>query len=779
MAREMTFKIEGISCADCAPKIEDAVSKVKGVAVAQVLLGTSQLVVKYFDGLNPDMVVRAAGALGYKLTREVPGRTVTVYVEGMDCTDELSIIEKKLKGLPAVSGFQVNLVNQKLDISYDPGLTSANDILRSIAETGMNPRLERPKAKSNPWWKDNRVRLIFLSGLLILVAFVSSLAGLGSGATRFIYGAAILTGGYFPARMAWAGVRTRTLNIYVLLVVATIGALSLGFWSEAAILVFAYTWGAVLETFAADRARNSLRQLMELVPREAKVRREGREITLPVEEIRIGDTVIVHPGEKIPLDGIVVAGSSAVDQAAITGESIPVSKSTGDSVFAASVNQRGSLEVRVTKGFQDTTLARIVHSVERAEAKKSSYQRFSEQFGRIYTPAIFLLAIVVATVPPLLFGQPFTSEDARQTGWFYRALVVLVVSCSCGLALSVPMAVLAAISNGAKKGILIKGGADLEACGSVDVVVFDKTGTLTIGRPTVTDVIPLTDGKTPAPDLLALAAAVESRSEHPLAEAIMRKAREEGLDVSPAHEFEALPGFGARGTIEGRTFYVCNKRLCEQLEIPTDRIEKELIRLEQEGKSIDLVTSETEVLGVLAVADQLRKEAKNTVKALKKMGVKRVVMLTGDNEGTARNIASQVGVDEYRSQLLPEDKVRAVEELKKKYGRVAMVGDGVNDAPAMLVADVAIAMGAAGTDVAMETGDLVLMADDLCKVPDAFKLSRRAMKNIRQNMVVSLAFIAAVVSLAIVGRINLVPGVILNEGSALLVMANALRLLRG
>ncbi|MBI2958609.1 MAG: cation-translocating P-type ATPase [Chloroflexi bacterium] len=634
--------------------------------------------------------------------------------------------------------------------------------------------MERPKSRAKPWWQDARVRLIFLSGALILVAFVSERLGLSPGYSRLIYIAAILVGGYFPARMAIAGARTRTLNIYTLLVVATAGAIALQFWEEAALLVFAYTWGAVLETYAVDRARSSLRQLMELVPREALVKRDGAEAAVPVEEVKADDIVIVRPGERVPLDGTVVAGSSSVDQAAITGESIPVAKKPGDPVFAASVNQRGVLEVKVSKAFQDTTLSRIVHSVERAEAKKSSYQRFSERFGRIYTPFIFVLAILVATVPPALggFGQPFDR-------WFYRALVVLVVSCSCGLALSVPMAVLASISNGARKGILIKGGADLQSAGTVDVVVFDKTGTLTIGRPTVTDVIPFTDGKGSTPDLLSLAAAVEARSEHPLAEAIMRKARENGLEVSPAHEFEALPGFGARGTVGGRTFYVCNKKLCEQLNIPTDKAEKELARLEQEGKSIDLVTTETEVIGVLAVADQLRKEAKATIEALRRQGIKRIVMLTGDNEGTARNIAQQVGVDEYRAQLLPEDKVKAVEELKAKYGRVAMVGDGVNDAPAMLVADVGIAMGAAGTDVALETGDLALMADDLCKVPEAFKLSRRAIRNIRQNMVASLAIVALVVGLALAGKINLVPGVVLNEGSALIVMANALRLLRG
>lgn len=506
---------------------------------------------------------------------------------------------------------------------------------------------------------------------------------------------------------------------------------------------------------------------MELVPREALVKRNGQELTLPVEEVQVGETVIVRPGEKVPLDGTVVAGSSSVDQAPITGESIPVSKTPGDLVFAASINQRGSLEVKVGKLSQDTTLARIIHSVERSEAKKSSYQHFAERFGRIYTPTMFCVAVIVAVVPWLL-GEPFTP-------WFYRALVALVVSCSCGLALSVPISVLAAVSAAARKGVLIKGGADLEAAGRVEAVVFDKTGTLTIGLPRVTDVIALNGT---APGLLSVAASVESRSEHPLADAILRKAREDGAEVIPLKEFEALVGMGARGRINGKDYYVGSKRLADQMLIPLVKAEKEITRLQYEGKTTILVTGEGNILGIIGVADQLRPEAKDTIVKLKKAGMKRVGMLTGDNEGTARAIAAQAGLDEYRSQLMPEDKVEAVRQLKQKYGRIAMVGDGVNDAPAMAAADVGIAMGAAGTDVALETADLALMSDDLSKISFALGISRKAMNIIKQNVAVSLAIVALVVTLALIGKIGLVPGLLINEGSALLVMINGLRLLR-
>lgn len=768
LTREKTFRIEGIDCAACAPKIEDAVARVKGVASVQVLLGTSRLVVRYEGDLDVNAVLDAVAAAGYKARLEEAHRSIALFVEGMDCVDELGPIEKKLRGLAGVSGYQVNLVNQKIDVSFDPERVTANDIMRAIAETGMKPRLERRRTTAKPWWQDDRVRLIFVSGVLLIAGFAVEKLVDNRLLSNVLYGAAIVAGGYFPGRMVIAGLRSRTLNIYMLLAIAVAGALVLGFWGEAALLVLAYTWGAVMETFALERARGSLRALMDLVPREALVRRDNREVVVTVEQVQVGEIAIIRPGERVPLDGVVVSGTSAVDQAPITGESIPVPKGPNDTVLAGSINQRGSLDLRVVKAYQDTTLARVVHMVERAEARKSSYQHFSERFGRIYTPLIFFVAVTVAIVPWLL-GQPFVP-------WFYRALVVLVVSCSCGLALSVPMAVLSSVSNAARRGILIKGGADLEAVGNIDVVVFDKTGTLTIGRPVVTDIIPLDHT---GPEMLGIAASVESRSEHPLAEAITRKAREEGLEVTTAHQFEALPGFGARASVGGKTYYVCSKRLCEQLAIPTDKIEKDLQRLESEGKSIDIVTDEKRVLGVLAVADQLRPEAKAAIEALRAAGVKRVVMLTGDNEGTAKHIAAQAGVDEYRAQLLPDDKVAAVKDLKAKYGRVAMVGDGVNDAPAMLAADVGIAMGAAGTDVAMETGDLALMSDDLSRVPEVFQISRRAVRNIRQNIVASLAVVAIVITLALMGAITLVTGVVVNEGSALLVMANALRLLRG
>jgi Cd2+/Zn2+-exporting ATPase len=568
--------------------------------------------------------------------------------------------------------------------------------------------------------------------------------------------------------MGFLALRTLTLNIRLLMTIGAIGAIFLGLWEEAALLVFIYSLGDVLEAYAVDKARGAIRALMELVPKEALVLRDGNESVLPTEEIGIGDVVIVRPGEKIPLDGKVVSGSSFVDQAPITGESIPVEKKAEDEVFAGAINQRGSLEIEVTKKSTDTTLARIIHSVEEAQTKKSSYQRFGERFGKYYTPAMFVLGIGVALFPPLLFGGEWSA-------WFYRALVVFVVSCSCGLALSVPVAVVAAISNAARNGVVFKGGAYLEVAQELKAIAFDKTGTLTIGRPALTDIISYNNFS--EEEVLALAGSIESRSEHPLAEAIVRKAKEEEVSLRRLEDFEAMAGLGVKARVNGNLYFVGSGRLFHEKGISLVRAQNQVSRLENEGKTAVLLGDEQTLLGILAVADNLRAEAKEAIKILRKSGIK-TVMLTGDNEGTAKAIAGQAGVDEYLAQLLSEDKVEAVKRLKERFGKVAMVGDGINDAPAMAVSDVGIAMGAAGTDVAMETGDIALMSDDLSKIVYALRLSRRSISNIRQNIIASLAIVALLVPAALIGWLDLVPGLLLNEVSALIVIVNGLRLLR-
>lgn len=714
-------------------------------------------------------VMSAIEGLGYSAEAEESELAVNLRIEGMDCADESEIIEKKMKSLLGIKNFEINLVTQQVRISYASSLISIQDVIKAVAETGMKASLVRTREeKRRPWWMENRqILFLFTSGLLIAIAFFFELLGVSH--AELVYGSAILIGVYYPAKMGFLALRTLTLNIRLLMVIGTVGAIFLGLWEEAALLVFIYSLGDVLEAYAVDKARGAIRALMELAPKEALVRRNGTEIILPTDEIGIDEIAIIRPGEKIPVDGAVIAGASYVDQSSITGESIPVGKEIGDEVFAGTINQKGSLEIKVTKRVNDTTLAKIIHSVEEALTRKSSYQRFAERFGKYYTPLMFALGIGITVVPPLFLGGDWQS-------FVYRGLVVFVVSCSCGLALSVPVSVVAATANAARKGILFKGGSYLEVAQELKVIAFDKTGTLTIGRPVVTDVVAF-DGLSEK-EALALAGSIESRSEHPIAEAIVRKAKEEGVSlIRNLRDFEALTGLGIKGRINGDLYFVGSSRLFQEKGIPLTRAGNEIERFENEAKTVVFLGNEERLLGVIAVADKLRAEAVEAIKALKGLGLK-VVMLTGDNERTAKAIASQAGVDEYLAQLMPEDKVESVKRLRDRYGRVAMVGDGINDAPAMAVSDVGIAMGAAGTDIAIETGDIVLMSDDLSKIADALKLSRRAIGNIKGNIVASLAIIAFLIPTALIGWLGLLPGLLLNEVSALIVIANALRLLR-
>lgn len=769
-AREKVFVIKGMDCANCAQEIEAAVSKIPGAIFTEISFATSKLKVRVMDPqFDFGEVMSAIEGLGYSAEAEESELAVILRIEGMDCADESEIIEKKMKSLLGIKNFEINLVTQQVRISYSPSLISIQDVIKAVAETGMKASLVRTREeKRRPWWMENRqILFLFTSGLLIAIAFFFELLGVSY--AELVYGSAILIGVYYPAKMGFLALRALTLNIRLLMVIGAVGAIFLGLWEEAALLVFIYSLGDVLEAYAVDKARGAIRALMELAPKEALVRRNGTEIILPTDEIGIDDIAIVRPGEKIPVDGAVIAGASYVDQSSITGESIPVGKEIGDEVFAGTINQKGSLEIKVTKRVNDTTLAKIIHSVEEALTRKSSYQRFAERFGKYYTPLMFALGIGVTVVPPLFLGGDWQS-------FVYRGLVVFVVSCSCGLALSVPVSVVAATANAARKGILFKGGSYLEVAQELKVIAFDKTGTLTIGRPVVTDVVAF-DGLSEK-EALALAGSIESRSEHPIAEAIVRKAKEEGVSlIRNLRDFEALTGLGIKGRINGDLYFVGSSRLFQEKGIPLTRAGNEIERFENEAKTVVFLGNEERLLGVIAVADKLRAEAVEAIKALKGLGLK-VVMLTGDNERTAKAIASQAGVDEYLAQLMPEDKVESVKRLRDRYGRVAMVGDGINDAPAMAVSDVGIAMGAAGTDIAIETGDIVLMSDDLSKIADALKLSRRAMGNIRGNIVASLAIIAFLIPTALIGWLGLLPGLLLNEVSALIVIANALRLLR-
>ena len=694
---------------------------------------------------------------------------VTLQIGGMDCTCNADLLARKLDALAGIRGHEITPVTGQARVSFDPAVVSIQEIIRTVAEAGMTASLVRSEGRTSTWWREPQQLALYGCGIITLIAFITGYSGVPLLVTNGLYLLAVLVGVYYPARKALIALRAMTPTIHLLMLIGSVGAMALGLWGEAAVLIFVYSLGDVLESYAVDKARGAIRSLMELMPKEALVRRNGCETVCAVESIGVGEIVIVRPGERVPVDGTVVAGSSYIDQAAVTGEPVPVRSEPGSDVFAGTINQNGSLEVRVTKPASETMLSRIILSVEEAQAQRTSYQRFSDSFGKWYTPAMFVLGVLVATVPPLFFG-------AEWYPFIYRGLVVFVVSCSCGLALSVPVAVVGAMANAAKQGTVFKGGVYLETVDKVKVIAFDKTGTLTIGRPAVTDVV--TFGNLRGDELLDLAGCIESRSSHPLAAAIVRKAKESGtFSARPAENFEEISGRGVFATIDGQACRIGSPRALVEQGVDTSGATEAITKLENEGRTVVLVSRDGTLAGLIAIADEVRMGAVDALQRLSRAGV-RTVMLTGDNERSAQAIAHRVGVDEYRAQLLPTDKVDVVRQLREQYGAVAMVGDGINDAPAMAVADVGIAMGAAGTDIAIEAGDVVLMSDDLGKIAYVRELSHRTVTTIRQNIAVSLINVAFMVVAALLGYLGLVTGLLLNEASAVFVILNALRLLK-
>jgi Cd2+/Zn2+-exporting ATPase len=688
-------------------------------------------------------------------------------IDGLCCGEEAAILQRRLRPLPGVEDVAADVVGQRLHVKYDAAVVSTNLIVEAVAETGMRAWLEHEEPVVRP---SSRAR-----GVLVSVSAVALAAGLViewlDGPRGWSIAACVVAavaGGVFPARRALASLRMRDLDINVLMLVAVVGAMVLGEWAEAGTVVFLFAIAQWLESRSMDRAREAVRALMDLTPAEARVRLGGDEQMLPVERVAIGAVMIVRPGEKIPLDGQVVGGRSDVNQAPITGESLPVDKAPGDEVFAGTINGHGAIDVAVTRKGRDTTLARIIHLVETAQAQRAPSQQFIDRFARRYTPAVLVLAALIAVVPPLLTG----SFEI----WFYRALVLLVVSCPCALVISTPVSIVSALAGAARRGVLIKGGLHLERLAGIRVMAFDKTGTLTRASLSVTSVMPAY-GVTEE-ELLATAAAVEARSEHPIAAAVVAEARARGLSFSSAIDVRALPGLGAEGRL-GTSAIVCgNARLFREAGLLTAAGATLAETIAGSGASAVLVARNELIIGAIGVSDRERAIAADAIDLLHRQGIAPIVMLTGDHEAAARAIATRLGIDDVRAGLLPHEKVAAVKQLREAYGAIAMVGDGVNDAPALAAADVGIAMGAIGSDAALETADVALMTDELPKLAYAIRLSRATVRNIRANIAISLVLKAAFLALAVGGYATLWMAVIADTGTSLLVVANAMRLLR-
>jgi Cd2+/Zn2+-exporting ATPase len=693
-------------------------------------------------------------------------RTV-VRVEGMDCASCATTVEKRVAQLPGVHRAVVNFAAGRLDAEHGPGLT-VEEIEKAVEEAGFGvgrtEEVDRP-----PFWRTPRALLTLASALLFALGLALGLSGAPDVARVGAYALAILVGGLPIFRAALAGLRARHLDMNVLMSAATIGAAGIGEWAEAASVVVLFAAGNALQVYAIDRTRGAVRALARLAPDEVLVSKDGAERVVPVDEVGVGEIVVVRPGERLAVDGEIVEGQTTVNEAPVTGEGVPVEKGPGDTVFSGSLNGSGGLLVRVSRKAEDSTLQRITRLVEEAQAKKAPAEQFVDRFSRVYTPVVVAVALTLAVVP-LVLGASFGD-------WFYRALALLIIACPCSLVISTPVTVVSGIGAASRRGILIKGGAALEAAGRLKALAFDKTGTLTEGRPTVSRVVAL--GGLSEAETVRFAAALERRSEHPLAHAILAVAEsyEAGTGLLSVTSFRSIAGRGAEGEIDGRRYLIGSPRLFAERGVPLDGAEKAIEAVGKAGETPVVLGDTGGPLAVFGLADTVRQDARVTLEALRSAGVEEFVMLTGDAEAPARRTAEALGVG-YKAQLLPEQKVDAVRNLVEKTGSAGMVGDGVNDAPALAASTVGFAMGAAGTDVALETADIALMQDDLSKLTEAVRLSRSAERIIRQNVAASILIKGLFVLLAPFGLVALWLAVLADMGTSIAVTLNGLRLFK-
>jgi Cd2+/Zn2+-exporting ATPase len=861
-------------CGGCVDEVGRELLRLDGIHAVKPDVARGTLRVGYdedaLDGPGVEAFARRAGAQAHcadhcplavhehgplDLSRPLPHEASTerriLHVTGMDCADCAVKLQGALRRERGVRSAEVNFGAATLAVAIDPGETALPDVYRAVRRLGYDTVERRAAEEKRPaagaaattatsrvgrgfWLSEPRAVATLVSGAFTLAGFAALAAG--PAVSPWLFAAAVLAGGVYVARAAFFSLRGRQVDMNVLMTLAMIGAAAIGEWGEAALVAFLFSLGTVLQAATLERTRRAISGLMKLAPPTATVLRRPatgaalEETSVDVADIAVGDIVVVRPGERAAVDGVVVEGSAAADQSAVTGESMPVGKSLGDQVFAGSIVEGGGLRVRATAAASDTTIARIVHMVEEAQAQRAPAESIVDRFASRYTPVVVALAAAVAFIPPL-FGASFDT-------WFYRGLALLIISCPCALVISTPVSILAALARATKNGVLIKGGAYLEQMAGLKAVAFDKTGTLTLGRPQVTDVVPL-NGSSPH-RVLELAAAIERYSEHPLAKAIVESSATQPVHdgaVAPPPErsgrpgvavaacscsspgcctadtagpatdgglpqavqggddhhdhsarahvahgpdverFRAMAGRGVRADLDGRLHFVGRPDLLGA-HAADPALVATIGRLERQGKTAVVVGDEDGALGVIAVSDPLRPGAREAVAALRDLGVTEVAMLTGDNPETARAVAAEAGVTDVRAGLLPAQKVDAVAELRDRAGAVAMVGDGVNDAPALAAASLGVAMGAAGTDAALETADIALMGEDLAAVPDTIRLARRTTRVIWQNIAFSIAVKAVFLILAPLGLVSLWLAVFADMGTSLLVTGNGLRLYR-
>ncbi len=718
--------------------------------------------------------------------------SLTLRIKGMDCAEEVAVLKRKL--LPIVGDdelLQFDVLNGKLTVDGVVAHLRPNDLIAAIERTGMHAEIWKDDTEHDDdidfWSRNKRIVLTTLSGFFgvfgllshalqaegVVDALSSEGMGIAHGVpvlSRTLYSIGILAGLWLVAPKAWRSALSLRPDMNLLMTIAVVGAVAIGEWFEGATVAFLFSLSLLLESWSVARARRAIAALMDFTPPMARLRQgngEMREVS--PEDVPVGSIVVVRPGEKIPLDGVILKGRSTVNQAPITGESVPVTKVTDDEVFAGTINGDGTLEFESTKPAGNTTLARIIKLVGDARSRRAPSEKWVEKFARVYTPVVLVTAMSVLFIPPLLLGGQWSD-------WIYRSLVLLVIACPCALVISTPVSVVASLAAAARNGVLIKGGIFVEIPAGLKAIAMDKTGTLTVGQPQVVDVVPMSGHD--ECELLTRAGALETHSNHPLARAIVAEANERGLSLPSVEEFEIVQGKGAKGTIEGKLFWLGSHRYLEERRQESADVHEQLERMQEAGRTVVVVGNDQHVCGFITLSDTIRAETPSALTKLRNSGIEHLVMLTGDNEGTAKSIAQQAGIDEVHAELLPEDKVAVVESLVDKYGQAAMVGDGVNDAPALARATLGIAMGAAGSDAAIETADIALMSDDLSRLPWLIHHSRQTVAVIRQNIAFSLAVKTLFVVLTFAGFASLWAAIAADMGTSLLVIFNGLRLLR-
>ncbi|MFH1626035.1 MAG: cation-translocating P-type ATPase [Pseudomonadota bacterium] len=698
-------------------------------------------------------------------------------IKGLHCVDCVKKIERAMSSLRGIHNMKLSFSTSKMEVVYDSHKISLEAIQSKVKSLGydmLEKEMEEEKILS---LKNSEFTFALISGIALFVGLYLSFLTPNPIILEFcnhvslsdpFYAIAMIFGGYHVAGRAIKALFSRTFVIDSLMIIGALGAVFVDALAEGAAVLFLFSIAELLEDYSVERSRGSLRELVGLTPKVASVKRGDNFIETPIEEIRVGDIILIRSGEKIGVDGVIVEGHSSVNQAPITGEALPINKGIGDTVFAGTINQEGSLEVAAEKEAKDSTLVKIIQLVESAEEQKSPTERFIDRFAKYYIPVVVGIAVLTVTIPTLIFQQSFDL-------WFYKGLLLLLISCPCALALSTPISIASGITSGAKNGVLFKGGVYIERLAKIDTLAFDKTGTLTEGRPVVTDVIPFNDYS--RREILSIASSLECLSDHPIGKAILELAEREGVSTECVADFTAMTGKGITGGIRNETFVVGSKKLFSQEAL--SGLEETFSKLEDEAKTIVIVGKENEVAGVIGIADKIRGDSTYTVQCLHKMGLKRIVMITGDNERTAKAVATKIGVDEYYSELLPEQKVSIIRDIGKGNRRVAMVGDGVNDAPALAAADLGIAMGVAGSDTALEVADIALMDDNLSKIPYLLTLGQKTMSVVKQNIVLSIGIKLLLAVLVFPGFVTLWMAVAIGDmGVSLGVILNALRLSR-